>query len=1223
MNPNRVNEFLPMEATPDRMNSGDEEFDLARYQALKRELAEEKNRLIEEYQQEDAKLDMQSQARTQQLLSQVQHKVHESMQKILADLQSSIAATVDDQVVIQLQKEDLRKQHDTSIADSMQRHFTKIQHMVTSDDSNRSAKPHAYGWGGRESSILNSHHFPQPMPAELGAPEFVPSQRKSRKLQTSSQPDVQAQRENGTEVPENAPGTPRTKHSKAERAPKDQKDAQDSKDAKYLKGSTDAKDPTDEKAREDSTATPRQDAKRKAVDSPTSDAAAIKKRQRNRDQMPRQEAENAAQTPPKQSTCAQEPLQFPPAVQRTLKFNEVYQDGKSQYKHQIFEYKAGSGNWYIVKCDEHDVHFKYGNPVHGAAKHVSSPQHGSRDKTHDLAIKLCGYLIPDCNAELAELNNREFRRALEEDGYAVHNRNLLTKAKTKPTSDERQKQPKSGKEGGEIHVNGDTASKRPKKQGLKAPKTGTVIQPKECHFYQGLWSSTKKYYCLIVLPIRPDGSLSEVGLRDKFQEVGLIDNAPKCYRVDRVSLQIKGWQAAYEDGGPKFNKREYPVMYFDKASPSLGWLQGQKLIPLDLDNPPEDIVDTKGLERARQWYAEKMNHRNSWAEFKELGPGEPPSATPNGEGTWAEQRSLLRSATRQDEDSPRRGLRGGESVDLDRSSDEESDDEDPDPMKMDIGPIPDPEAGDSNYVDSDTEGSIVRTRRTEAQQSEDEDNDEARPDSRRGSSRVEDVDVNMNGPVDERVDGAASHKDDPPQDPSKSSAYEPPHEKQHDGTNDTRESSISTIMPEHKHVRKSAQAKAVEAAKETASRSRTPSEVPPHDVSTPRKPAEQVFIAPWHQQPQESSDDQARPSVKRAVLWDHQRSRSDDVSSTKAVLEAPGMGKVNEGRKHSDIQSILNHPPATSSTGAETKENGPDSYKRFDALMAQMQNEQPARSSSAPIEPNAKPCQPPPPPPPPPLPVPQITPVEMQRQQAPAPLSRILSPPMKPVAMGPPGSASSTPVPGSSSGRSTPTFVYPGNSERWQAVRTPPLAATPQTSRASFVSTASAPASASASVPEPMTGVVNGNDTPHLAPSHHTVSIPAITPRADSQASSTEKKEIFDVCHFRDLGRGVRWSRDGPTADYLRLTTDPAQGVAESTGREGFTAIIVPDKVARIDVEVDQERHRVQLALRDGSDQVVVFEVNSASGRMLSAKIQARRLVSWVKKCNPKVVGPD
>lgn len=109
------------------------------------------------------------------------------------------------------------------------------------------------------------------------------------------------------------------------------------------------------------------------------------------------------------------------------------------------------------------------------------------------------------------------------------------------------------------------------------------------------------------------------------------------------------------------------------------------------------------------------------------------------------------------------------------------------------------------------------------------------------------------------------------------------------------------------------------------------------------------------------------------------------------------------------------------------------------------------------------------------------------------------------------------------------------------------------------------------------------------------------------------------MCHFRDLGRGVRWSRDGPEADYLRLTTDPVHGVAESTGKEGFTATIVPGQVARIDVEVDQEKYRVQLVLRDGSDQEVVFEVNSASGRMLSAKIQARRLVSWVRKCNPEV----
>lgn len=149
-----------MEATPDRMSSGDEEFDLAQFAALKKEHVEEKTRLDEEYNQAQIKLDQQSLEGTKQLLSQVEHKIQESMQKIVADLKYSITATVDAQVAIRLQQESLRKQHETSIADSKQRHFTKVQQMMTSDESNRAAKPHGYGWGGREPSILSSYQIP-------------------------------------------------------------------------------------------------------------------------------------------------------------------------------------------------------------------------------------------------------------------------------------------------------------------------------------------------------------------------------------------------------------------------------------------------------------------------------------------------------------------------------------------------------------------------------------------------------------------------------------------------------------------------------------------------------------------------------------------------------------------------------------------------------------------------------------------------------------------------------------------------------------------------------------------------------------------------------------------------------------------------------------------------------------------------------------------------------
>ncbi|KUI53517.1 hypothetical protein VP1G_01057 [Cytospora mali] len=1297
MNPSRqVNEFLPA-GTPDRMDIGhgqDDEFTLAQYKALRKDKLEELKRLDDEHRQMQTQIERHLQEENQHLLSQVQHKVHESIQQVFVDLQQSIAATVAAQVDLRLQQQRLRKEYAESTASIEQRHLNKFTQLIGSS-ATRAAMTH--GYDGRESVTPGSFSIPlvnsrnqaspaaqsEPLRASIPSMTPVPQEKPAEQrmsAETMSRPPPMAKQQTPESLPQHnvsqpqthqqqlAPQQPITKQrvsqqpitqqplsaeAVASEPPPAQREAETPKlhdarshgetqtasGAKHGQAKRVSKDLKDEKSPD---ATPRQDTKRKASNSPATSIATTPKRQRTRDKTQQQEAfEDAAETPVDQNHNARGPsetleISDTPVVQRTIPFDEVYQDGKAQYKHQIFEYKVGSGNWYIVKCDEHDVHFKYGNPVHGAAKHVASPQHGNRNKKHDLAIQLCGYLVTGCNAELAELNNREFKRAIDEDGYEVHNRNLLSKS-GRQRADERKKQPNSGKEGGEIHVNGENSSKKHRKQGSKSLASGTIIKPKpkpkECHFYLGYWSSTKKFYCLIVLPIRPDGNLREVGLREKFQEMPLIDNAPKCYRVDRVSLQIKGWQPAYEDGGPKVDKREYPVMYFDKNPPSLGWLSGQKLEPLDLDNPPVDIVDIKGLKKARQWYAEKMNHRKSWDEFKALGPGEPPSATPNGEGGWDDQGSFLRSAYRQDEDSPRRSrLRGGESAEIDDSSSSDSDDEDP--MKMDIGPIPDPEAGDSNYVDgsgSDGEGSVIETKETEAQQNDNDKDKEARRTS--GSGRDQNVDqdtaMDLDEPVESQpeVDSTASKQDKPPRGLSRQSSHDSPRVEQPDRTNNhVQGSGLTTVLSEQERIRKNAQAKAAEAIRDAASRSRTSSEVPAAEDAL-KAPAEQDVAAFHQHQTSERPDNHARPNNQarpdnqvqpdtqaraeyhaagfqaraghqaREGLWDHQRSRSDDVSSTKTVLAAPNMGKLNEGRKNSNIESILN--PASNSKRTDTNENGFDSYKRFDDLKRQMQSD-PARSASVPIPPNTQPFQPPP--------VHQSQPRDMQARH-----SGVLSPPpLQPLMMGPPSSASPTPVPGSR--RSTPGVMMPATSERWQAVRTSSFGAVPQTPQASFVNTA-------APVPGHGSGPVNGNDTPHPAQPQPAMSTPVSTTRAETPNSVADKskKEVFDVYLFHDMGRRVRWSRDNPKAGYLRLVTDPIQGVALSTGLEGFTAVIDPGKVSRIEVDTHREEQRVQLMLKDGSEQMVMFETNSASGRMLNAKIQARRFVGWVRKCNPDV----
>lgn len=486
-------------------------------------------------------------------------------------------------------------------------------------------------------------------------------------------------------------------------------------------------------------------------------------------------------------------------------------------------------------------------------------------------------------------------------------------------------------------------------------------------------------------------------------------------------------------------------------------------------------------------------------------------------------------------------------------------------MKMDIGPIPDPSAGDSNWVEggsgSDSHGSDVEMEDAKSAKKSDEDSPKLA--SREAAvTRTSEI-----RPSEESNDG---HPD---------------------------QAGLSSILSEHERVRKSAQtaqAKAAAAVREAASRSRAASEVA-EDSPRPSATTESKPLAPAR-----ADTDGAGPRPQRPALADHQRSRSDGTfPEAQTGLAAPGMGmgmgmgKLGEGRKHSNLQNILN--PAGMRADAPA-ENGVDSYKRFDALMAQMTSNEsaPLRPASVPVQTNGHHHFQPP--------AQQTKQLDAAPQHSPS-LSHILSPPMQSPMMGPPRSASTTPVP-DGSGRSTPTIMIPNNGDRWQAVRTSSFGPAPHTPRSSF------------------TQSHGGADGQKPVPAAQ----PAASVRGETPTGPDNRKEIFDVSQFRDSGRGVRWSRSSsPTAGYLRLATDPVRGVAEAletSAEEAAAAVpvagIEPANVSRIEMETERDQQWVQLVLKDRSKQAVAFETNSASGRLLNAKIQGRRFVSWVRKWNPE-----
>jgi hypothetical protein len=119
-------------------------------------------------------------------------------------------------------------------------------------------------------------------------------------------------------------------------------------------------------------------------------------------------------------------------TQRVITFEELYQDGEAEYKHKIFKHKEGSDDWYIVKCDEHNMHFGFDNPVHGAAKHIHSSQHGKMPMKHDFAVQVCGFLVKDCTDELAEKNNDVFAKELERGYQVLKPKSLSRGSQAKP-----------------------------------------------------------------------------------------------------------------------------------------------------------------------------------------------------------------------------------------------------------------------------------------------------------------------------------------------------------------------------------------------------------------------------------------------------------------------------------------------------------------------------------------------------------------------------------------------------------------------------------------------------------------------------------------------------------------------------------------------------------------------------------------------------------------------
>lgn len=243
-------------------------------------------------------------------------------------------------------------------------------------------------------------------------------------------------------------------------------------------------------------------------------------------------------------------LHHPP--KRTVSFEEVYGvPGKPpQYNHVIVRYPVGTGDFYILRCDEHGVHFGE-HPLRGAAKHLASAQHGYMSKAHATAIETLGHRVLGCTQEMADRHNHAALNAFK-GGYKAFNANNLSQARRAELG---------------FPPLDPLASQ---KAATQRKLTAGVTDPASCRFYVCTGGELK--FPVLILPW---GDLSPAGLVGTLADIGFfrevtedgkslgVPKLPKCYVYDEGRggiLGILGWAKGYESGGPLEKKREFPVL---------------------------------------------------------------------------------------------------------------------------------------------------------------------------------------------------------------------------------------------------------------------------------------------------------------------------------------------------------------------------------------------------------------------------------------------------------------------------------------------------------------------------------------------------------------------------------------------------------------------------------------------------------------------------------------
>ncbi|KAF5573959.1 hypothetical protein FPCIR_13787 [Fusarium pseudocircinatum] len=216
--------------------------------------------------------------------------------------------------------------------------------------------------------------------------------------------------------------------------------------------------------------------------------------------------------------------QGPLTGDRTIEFDQVYQNGQAEPKYVIIKHNRF---WYILECKKHRLHFN-NHPIRGALKHLRGKKHNQASVNYEEAIRALGTRVLHCTEDNVAENNEVARRL----SYSEMGRPVNSLSPSVPHS-----------------------------LPTRSNQNLTEIDPKPGEVYTTFWTETKQFFAILVLPWRNIGQLGK-DLSLTVKDTVLIRRVPSCYRYNHVD-ELYEWTPDYRFDGQQYSKRKYPIMYFD------------------------------------------------------------------------------------------------------------------------------------------------------------------------------------------------------------------------------------------------------------------------------------------------------------------------------------------------------------------------------------------------------------------------------------------------------------------------------------------------------------------------------------------------------------------------------------------------------------------------------------------------------------------------------------